>query len=177
MYKDSPDDVAISLMLKNLFGIQTDSTNFILGTKDNINSNGRFAMWEWSLNKFYHGHELSGSGTGNLQETFYSLRHPFGTIRIVHNDYVQILCDNGLIGIILFGGCFLFLILHCFTTFNNNSHHVGIRMCAIIAGSSAAGVLLTMYTDNVINYTLATLSYPCGFYGMMLGMIAKEKGK
>ena len=38
MYKDSPDDVAISLMLKNLFEIQTDSTNFILGTKDNINS-------------------------------------------------------------------------------------------------------------------------------------------
>lgn len=146
-------------------------------TKDNINSNGRFAIWEWSLGKFFHGHELSGSGTGNLQETFYALRHPFGTIRIVHNDYVQILCDNGLVGLILFGGCFLFLILHCFITFNNNSHHVGIRMCAIIAGSSAAGVLLTMYTDNVINYTMATLSYPCGFYGMMLGMIAKEKGR
>ena len=146
-------------------------------TKDNINSNGRFAMWEWSLNKFYRGHELLGSGTGNLQETFYSLRHPFGTIRIVHNDYVQILCDNGLIGIFLFGGCFLFLILHCFMTFNDKTHHSGIRMCAVIAGASAAGVLLTMYTDNVINYTMATLSYPCGFYGMMLGMIAKEKGK
>ena len=38
MYKDIPDDVATSLMLKNLFGIQTNSTNFILGTKDNINS-------------------------------------------------------------------------------------------------------------------------------------------
>lgn len=146
-------------------------------TKDNINSNGRFAMWEWSLGRFYHGHELSGSGTGNLQETFYSLRHPFGSIRIVHNDYVQILCDNGLIGLILFGGSFLLLMLHCFITFNNNSYHVGIKMCAIIAGSSAAGVLLTMYTDNVVNYTMATLSYPCGFYGMMLGMIAKEKGR
>ena len=58
---------------------------------DDINSNGRFAMWEWSLNKFFYGEELTGAGTGNLQETFYALRHPFGSIRICHNDYVQIL--------------------------------------------------------------------------------------
>ena len=34
---------------------------------DDINSNGRFAMWEWSLNKFYQNRELYGTGTGNLQ--------------------------------------------------------------------------------------------------------------
>ncbi len=142
---------------------------------DNIDSNGRFAMWEWSLEQFYHERELIGTGTGNLQETFYALRHPFGTIRIVHSDYVQILCDNGLIGIVLFGCSFLFLIFHCFGVYQNHKYHIGIRMCAIIAGSSMAGVLLTMMTDNVINYSMATISYPCGFYGMMLGMMAKYK--
>ena len=45
------------------------------------------------------------------------------------------------------------------------------------AGASSAGTLLTMYTDNVINYTMATLSYPCGFYGMMLGLIVGTKMK
>ena len=142
---------------------------------DNINSNGRFAMWEWSMDNFFKGKEMIGSGTGNLQETFYSLRHPFGTIRICHNDYVQILCDNGLIGIILFGLSFVFLIGHCFMVYQNKGHDTSIRICAIIAGASAAGVLLTMLTYNVINYTMATLSYPCGFYGMMLGMMAKHK--
>lgn len=142
---------------------------------DNIDSNGRFAMWEWSLDQFYHGRELIGTGTGNLQETFYALRHPFGTIRIVHSDYVQMLCDNGLIGLILFGCSFLFLIFHCFFVYQNHKYHAGIRMCAIVAGSSMAGVLLTMMTDNVINYSMATISYPCGFYGMMLGMMAKYK--
>ena len=142
---------------------------------DNINSNGRFAMWEWSLGNFYKGKELAGSGTGNLQETFYALKHPFKPIRIVHNDYVQLLCDNGLIGFFLFGCSFLFLIAHCFFVYQNPIYDMGIRICAIVAGASAAGVLLTMYTDNVINYTMATLSYPCGFYGMMLGLIAKYK--
>lgn len=142
---------------------------------DDIDSNGRFAMWEWSLNKFFYGEELTGAGTGNLQETFYALRHPFGSIKICHNDYVQILCDNGLIGIVLFGGSFLALILHCFIVFQNRRYDTAIHLCAIVAGASAAGTLLTMYTDNVINYTMATLSFPCGFYGMMLGLIAGYK--
>lgn len=144
---------------------------------DDINSNGRFAMWEWSLDKFFHNKELTGTGTGNLQETFYALRHPFGSIRICHNDYVQILCDNGLIGIVLFGSSFFALIFHCFIVFQNRRYNTAIHICAIIAGSSAAGTLLTMYTDNVINYTMATLSYPCGFYGMMLGLIVGYKQK
>ena len=38
MYKDIPSDVATSLVLKNLFNVNTNSTNFILGTKENINS-------------------------------------------------------------------------------------------------------------------------------------------
>jgi len=157
---------------KNMAQLESGQITF-----DDINSNGRFAMWEWSLNKFYHGQELTGEGTGNLQETFYALRHPFSTIRIVHSDYVQILCDNGLIGIVLFGLSFLLLIFHCFMVFQNKQYDIGIRMCAIVAGASTAGVLLTMMTDNVVNYSMATLSYPCGFYGMMLGMISKYKDK
>lgn len=144
-------------------------------SKDDIDSNGRFAMWNWSIERYYNGKELLGTGTGNLQEVFYSLDHPFGTIRIVHNDYVQILCDNGLIGIFLFGLSFLSLIIHSFFVYNNKRYSVAVRICAIVAGSSAAGMLLTMYTDNVINYTMATLSYPCGFYGMMLGLMQAEK--
>lgn len=142
---------------------------------DNINSNGRFAMWEWSLDRFYDPKPLTGSGTGNLQETFYSLRHPFGTIRICHNDYVQMLCDNGLIGLILFGASFLSLIFHCFLVYSNRRHTPMARLCALVAGPSLAGTMLTMYTDNVINYTMATLSFPCATYGMMLGLLHAER--
>ncbi len=38
LYKDDPNDVASSIALKNLFNVQTNSSNFILGTKENINS-------------------------------------------------------------------------------------------------------------------------------------------
>ena len=165
-----------SIRDKMFFDSSTGFEQFESGdiTMDDINSNGRFAMWEWSLETFFSKAELTGSGTGNLQEVFYSLNHPFGAIRICHNDYVQILCDNGLIGIILFGLSFLGLIGHSFIVYQNKNYYTSIRICAIVAGSTAAGMLLTMLTDNVINYSMATLSYPCGFYGMMLGMIEKH---
>lgn len=139
-------------------------------SKDDIDSNGRFAMWDWSIDKFYKGHELQGSGTGNLQETFYALRHPFGTIRICHNDYVQILCDNGLMGIVLYCGSFLFIMVHCFKIYNTRGTPNYIRLAAIVAASSLLGVMVTSYTDNAVNYTMVTYSMPFGFYGMMLGM-------
>lgn len=142
-------------------------------TMDDIDSNGRFAMWKWSFDTYYDGREMIGSGTGNLQRAFYALEHGIGSIKIVHNDYVQILCDNGLVGMFLFGGAFFFLIVHSFVVFQKRRYPWYIKVCAITAGASAAGVLLTMYTDNVMNYTMATISYPCAFYGMMLGL---EKG-
>ena len=146
-------------------------------SKDDIDSNGRFDMWEWSMDNYYKDNKLIGSGSGMLQEAFYSLRHPFGSIRIVHNDYVQILCDNGLIGITLFLLSFILLITHCFAVYNTKSEDASVRLCAIIAGASAAGVIVTMLSDNVTNYTMATLSYPCGIYGMMLGLKARYRKK
>lgn len=144
-------------------------------SKDDIDSNGRFAMWEWSLKRYYDNKEIIGSGTGNLQKVFYTTKHPFLPIRICHNDYVQILCDNGLIGLFLFGASFLALIIHCFFIYQKEEYSIMLRICAITAGSSAAGMLLTMYTDNVVNYSMATLSMPCGFYGMTLGLLHKQQ--
>lgn len=139
---------------------------------DDINSNGRFAIWEWSIKQFWEPHMVEGSGTGNLQETFYAQRHPF-LVKICHNDYVQILCDNGLIGIILFGLIYLLIIIHCFKIYNGLHYSVPIRIGALTAGASLAGIMLTLYTDNVVNYSMATLSMPFGFYGMTLGMVRK----
>jgi len=131
-------------------------------------------MWEWSLDNYFRGHELIGSGTGNLQKVFYE--NMSGPNRdapgggIVHNDYIQMLCDNGLIGIILYLTSGLFAIIHCFILYNRKHYPPVLRICAITAGASMAGMLLTLYSDNVVNYSMATLAYPWGFYGMALGL-------
>ncbi len=52
MYKDDPYDVASCKVLKNLFNIDTESSNFILGTKNNINSFTRDDVLEY-FNTWY----------------------------------------------------------------------------------------------------------------------------
>jgi hypothetical protein len=36
---------------------------------------------------------------------------------------------------------------------------------------------VTSFTDNTVNYSMATLSYPFGFYGIMLGLLKEQKNK
>ena len=139
-------------------------------TTDDIDSSGRFAMWEWSLDNYYKGKELTGSGLGVLQERFYSLNHPFGQIRIVHNDYVQLLCDTGLVGLILYLSIFLFIFLHCIILAWNNRKPWVIRFLAMIVGPSIICMAVASYTDNVVNYSLMTLGYPFALYGMLIGL-------
>ncbi len=43
-------------------------------------------------------------------------------------------------------------------------------MAALVAGSSLLGVFVTMYSDNTLSYSMVTLSFPWGFYGMALGL-------
>lgn len=47
MYKDMPSDVAQSQVLKDLFNVHTTSTDFIIGTKHNINSLTRETVLEY----------------------------------------------------------------------------------------------------------------------------------
>jgi O-antigen ligase len=142
-------------------------------SQDDIQSNGRYAMWKWALTTFYQGKEWTGSGLGILQKTLYSNDTPFSGVMAIHNDYVQILCDSGLVGLILYGLTFLSLIVHSFYVFFSKKYMLVVKIASLIAGVSMAGMISTLYTDNVVNYSLMTLSYPFALYGMMLGLMKK----
>lgn len=141
--------------------------------KENINSNARFAMWEYFEKKFYNGRELCGSGTGTCQQHFYT-HYLFGGLQVMHSDIVQMKCDNGQIALVLYYSSIICIFLHCLICYGRY-RDPWIKICAITAGSSIIGVACTMYSDNVVNYSMCTLSYPFGFYGMMLGLIRRRQ--
>ena len=142
-------------------------------SKDDIDSNARFAMWEYLEDKFYNNSIILGSGTGSVQNHMYN-NILFGGLKVPHNDFVQIRCDNGLIGYILYLMIAISAVFHSFLIHNRYKHPV-LKLSSIVAGSTIAGVVLTMVSDNVVNYSMATLSYPFGFYGMMLGLVEGYK--
>lgn len=118
-------------------------------------------------------HEITGSGTGSVQQYMYN-NFIFGGLKVPHSDFVQMRCDNGLIGLILYATITLLVFYDCFRT-HHTTNHTGVKICSIVAGASMMGVFVTLYSDNVVNYSMATLSMPFGFYGMMLGLKQNER--
>lgn len=137
--------------------------------ENNLNTNMRKYMWEKLENRFYIGHEVAGCGTGTVQAYMYANSKEFGGINVPHSDFVQQKCDNGLIGLILYGAIAFFVFVDAFRTYWRYDEPA-LQLCAIVAGASMIGVYATLYSDNVVNYSMATLSMPFGFYGMMLGL-------
>lgn len=144
-------------------------------TMKHVNTNAREAMWEYLDDHFYRNHKAIGSGTGVVQEHMYTHKL-FGGIIAPHSDFVQMRCDNGLIGLGLYALMILAVFIHCFRTFWSYGS-IPIKMCALTAGASLLGVFVTLYSENTVNYSMCTLSMPFGFYGMMLGLIKGEQEK
>lgn len=136
--------------------------------ESSINTNAREAMWTYLENNLYDGHELTGSGTGSVQQHMYT-HFIFGGLKVPHSDFVQIKCDNGLIGLYLYIAIALAIFIHCFKIYWSNDD-IHIKLFAITAGASILGVFATLYSDNSVNYSMATLSMPYGFYGMTLAL-------
>lgn len=144
--------------------------------QDDVNDNARYMIWDNLKKHQYYGKEAIGSGTGSSQHYMYNApRKTFGGIKVAHNEFLMILCDLGIIGLILYLLIFFFMIVHCFIVYNRKDYPVSIRLAAITSGGAIAGMIFTMYSDNTILYSMATLGYPFGFYGMMLGLLKTER--
>lgn len=139
-------------------------------TSDDIRYNGRRAIWRMLDKEFYIKHKVKGSGIGSCQMYLYKSS---GTVKQPHNDYVQMRCDTGLVGMFLYIAVAISIIVHCvivcFTWYMPRQ----VKSAAMIAASALFGCFLGMYSENIVTYTMASTSYPFALYGMMLGMISK----
>ena len=137
-------------------------------TMDNVETNAREAMWTHLERRLYDGHETVGSGTGAVQNYMYN-HYIFGGLKVPHSDFVQMKCDNGLIGLWLYIAVVVLVFVHCFNIYWG-TEDPRLKLFAITAGASMLGVFATLYSDNTVNYSMATLSMPFGFYGMTLAL-------
>ena len=96
MYKDMPDDVARSLALKNLFNVNTQSTDFIIGTKENINSFTREKVLDY-YNTWYTPDNAVTVVTGDVDtdETikliskYYNKKNDYSNINKRHYEQIK----------------------------------------------------------------------------------------
>lgn len=160
-----------SLRQKMFYNDRTSIEDFRAGKVDmeDVNTNYRTYLWKVLENSLYKNHEIIGSGTGSVQ--YFMNNHPDRVARLnaAHSDFVQMKCDNGIIGLILYCTMIAGIFIHCFLIYWQTDDP-RIKLFAITAGASLLGIFATFYSDNTVNYSMVTLSIPFGFYGMTLAL-------
>ncbi|MBN1346447.1 MAG: O-antigen ligase family protein [Phycisphaerae bacterium] len=137
---------------------------------DQVDSSGRFEMWDVVLRRFFDPNPLLGSGLGTTQAWFYS--GAYGRARVEHSSYVRLLADTGLIGFLLYCGTMLSCMGVAWRCLRRSPPGT-VRIVAMFVLCGFPAVMVCMAFDNVLNYALAVGQYPFALTGLMLALAGK----
>ena len=144
---------------------------------ENINTNGRTAMWEMILEECYSGNEIIGAGLGESMRFLKDWSKRTNGPAIMHNDYVQIISDTGIVGIILIALFYVVFLLKGISYVVLKRSSPCVKMTGIMALSSMAGIAFSMYYDNVVSHSMSSLVMPFIFLGFFLKFIDLDEAK
>lgn len=155
-------------------GDDVTATDIIYGdalSHDNINTSGRTATWEMIMDRFYKGHEMRGSGLGMASNYLKYLYKTTGSVALLHNDYVQIISDAGIIGVVLIILFYIAFLLKGINYVVLQNSSVLVKLTGIMAVSSMSGIAFSMYYDNVVSHSMSSLVMPFIYLGFFLKFI------
>jgi O-antigen ligase len=145
---------------------------------DNIEMSGREHMWERVKENCFKGNEVFGGGLGTSGRWVKNYGKATSGLEMMHNDYLQIHCDAGLVGISLLTIFYIAFILKVFAHVVLRRSTVLVRLTGIMALSSMVGIGFAMYFDNVVSNSMQALVMPFiywGFFFKALDIEGKDK--
>ena len=145
---------------------------------ENIEMSGREYMWERVKDNCYYGNEIFGGGLGTSGRFVKDYGRKTKTLEMMHNDYLQIICDAGLVGITLLTIFYIAFIIKVLAHVVMRKSSVLVRLTGIMALSSMVGIGFAMYFDNVVSNSMQALVMPFiywGFFFKALDIEGKEK--
>lgn len=145
---------------------------------DKIEMSGREYMWERVKENCFYGNEVFGGGLGTSGRFVKDYGQKTKGLVMMHNDYLQIHCDAGLVGISLLTIFYIAFILKVFAHVVLRKSTVLVKLTGIMALSSMVGVGFAMYFDNVVSNSMQSLVMPFiywGFFFKALDIEGKEK--
>lgn len=145
---------------------------------DNIEMNGRDALWEMVKDNCYYGNEVFGGGLGSSGRFIKDYGTRNKSLVVMHNDYLQIICDTGLVGISLLTIFYLAFIIKVVSHVVIRKSTPLIKITGIMALSSMVGIGFSMYFDNVVSLSMQAMVMPYiywGFFFRALDIEGKNK--
>lgn len=152
--------------------VQGDAMNM-----ENIEMSGREYMWERVLDNCYYGNETFGGGLGTSGRFVKDYGRANNYLEVMHNDYLQILCDAGIVGIVLIALFYLSVILKVTSNVALRRSSLLVKLTGIMALPSLVGIGFSMYFDNVVSNSMQSMVMPYIYLGFFLKALELEKGK
>ena len=142
---------------------------------ENIETSGRESLWEFVLDNCYYGNESFGGGLGTSGRFMKNYGEANDTLDVMHNDYLQILCDAGIVGIVLIALFYLSVVLKVTSNVALRRSSTLVKLTGIMALSSLAGIGFSMYFDNVVSNSMQSMVMPYIYLGFFLKALDLEK--
>lgn len=144
---------------------------------DKIEMSGREYMWERTKEACYKEHENFGSGLGT---SGYYIKYNDSELEgqvggKLHNDYLELLCDTGNVGIALLILFYLTVILKVLGNVVLRRSSSLVKVTGIMALPSLAGIAFCMYFDNVVSNSMQSMVMPYIYLGFFLKALDIER--
>lgn len=157
---------------------KVSATDIVQGgamSMDNIEMSGREYMWERVLDNCYRGNETFGGGLGTSGRFVKNYGEATQGLVMMHNDYLQILCDAGIVGIVFIALFYISVILKVTSNVALRRSSLLVKLTGIMAFSSLAGIAFCMYFDNVVSNSMQSMVMPYIYLGFFLKALDLEK--
>ncbi|MDW3094194.1 MAG: O-antigen ligase family protein [Gammaproteobacteria bacterium] len=116
----------------------------------NLNTSGRLELWESASREFKDSDIVLGSGSGSVDAWL----GRYGHVNALHSDFYRLFLDLGLTGLIIYLAAIFQLIYVCV-----RSYKLGFIfrvndavIYSVVSIASIVTMLITMLTDNTLNY-------------------------
>lgn len=144
---------------------------------ENIEMSGREYLWKRTKEACYYGNETFGGGLGTSGRFVKDYGRANNYLEVMHNDYLQILCDAGIVGIVLIALFYISVIMKVTSNVAFRRSSLLVKLTGIMALPSLVGIGFSMYFDNVVSNSMQSMVMPYIYLGFFLKALELEKGK
>ena len=157
---------------------KVSATDIVQGdalSMDNIEMSGREYTWQRIKDNCYYGNETFGGGLGTSGRFMKDYGEATQGLVMIHNDYLQLICDAGHVGILLLTIFYIVVILKVSSEVALRRSSLLVKLTGIMALSSMVGIGFCMYFDNVVSNSMQSMVMPYIYLGFFLKALEIEK--
>lgn len=136
---------------------------------DVVNTNGRTAFWMLMIDKYYKPHPILGVGHGTVKAFLQSDQNEFKKeFPLMHNDWLLVLCEIGIVGTSLLLMFFINIIRKCIK-YSSKTYSKELRFMSAVCAASVTSTMTHMFFENCMNsFVLSTCFVFCAIFNFYI---------